>query len=305
MKLKLHLLLLALCGAMMLTSCSSDDDDPTTVSSAVQTALDTMYPSAENVEWGTRSGYYVAECTHNKLEIEVWFTSTAEWCMTETDYGKNLSLLPSAVQTAFNSSEYATWTIDDIDYFEFSGTAFYVIEVESKGQADRNLYFYADGTLFKDVADTDDDDVIYPNSSISSSTSALQTALLEMYPTATKIEWEIEAGYYVAECMYNSREIEVWFTSTAEWCMTETDYGKNLSLLPSAVQTAFNSSAYTTWTIDDIDYYERTDIAFYLIEVETNGQTDRKLYYYADGTLIKDVADTNNDDIYPTTTIVP
>ncbi len=163
MKLKLHLLLLALCGTMILTSCS-DDNDPTTTPTAVTTMLAQKYPNATNVDWEIKGIYYVADCWSNGYELEVWFTSDGKWCMTETDYRTSLSSLPTAVQSAFNSSSYASWTIDDIDLYERTDITFYLIEVET-GNTEYKLYYYADGTLIKAVADTANDD-IYPTTSI-------------------------------------------------------------------------------------------------------------------------------------------
>ena len=48
-----------------------------------------------------------------------------------------------------------------------------------------------------------------------------------------------------------------------------------------------------------IDLYERPKDAFYLIEVETQGQPDRDLYFAPDGTLLKDEADRENHEVTP------
>jgi hypothetical protein len=49
--------------------------------------------------------------------------------------------------------------VDDIDRFERPADEFYLIDVETKGQQDRSLYFAPDGRLLKDEADRGDDDV--------------------------------------------------------------------------------------------------------------------------------------------------
>lgn len=168
MKLKLYLLFIALCGVVTLQSCS-DDDDPATVSEAIQKAFKAKYPSANNEKWEIKSGYYVAEFWENGKEVDAWFTSNAEWSMTETDLGTNLTLLPNAVQTAFNNSDYnnstTIWRVEDIDFYERPDKTFYLIEIESVGQKDRKLFYNPDGTLLKDVEDTENDDIL-PNTSI-------------------------------------------------------------------------------------------------------------------------------------------
>ena len=84
--------------------------------------------------------------------------------------------------------------------------------------------------------------------------------------------------------------------------MTETDYGKDLFYLPSVVEKSFSEGEYGTWIVDDIDFYERTDKDFYLIEVEKAGQRDMDLYYSPDGVLIKAVPD-SDVEITPDTVI--
>ena len=73
--------------------------------------------------------------------------------MSENDCGKDLFLIPAAVNEGFNKTEYRTWTVDDIDFYEYPDNTrdFYVIEVEQAGQSDTDLYFKPDGTLIKTV----------------------------------------------------------------------------------------------------------------------------------------------------------
>lgn len=160
MKLKWRVMFWALCGAVLWQGCS-DDDDPMTVSEAIQDAFESKYPSVSNEKWEIKSGYYVAEFSVNGQETEAWFSSAAEWKMTETDLRTNLSLLPEAVQTAFAASEYRTWTVDDIDRYELPNqVTFYLIEVEKAGQKDRKLFYSPDGTLLRSVDDAANDDVL-------------------------------------------------------------------------------------------------------------------------------------------------
>jgi hypothetical protein len=112
------------------------------------------------------------------------------------------------------------------------------------------------------------------------------------------VEWEKNRGYYVAE-FWSNAVVEAWFDAKGEWRMTETDMGKSLAALPEAVQKAFADSQYSTWRVDDLDKYERPADAFYLFEVETNGQRDRDLYFAPDGTLLKDDVDKDNHEVTP------
>ncbi len=161
MKPKINLLLIALCATFAFQSCDDDDDDPSSIPTAVQNAFDSKFSSAYSLDWDIENGYYVADFYLDGLEMEAWFSSDGTWQMTETDYGVNLSLIPSEVQEAYTASDYyTTWTLDDIDFYERSDIEFYLIEIEQTGQTDRKLYYNTDGTLIKDVADTANDDIL-------------------------------------------------------------------------------------------------------------------------------------------------
>ena len=49
----------------------------------IQTAFQTLYPQATDVEWEQMAGCYVAEFIADGQEIDVWFNKQAEWVMTE------------------------------------------------------------------------------------------------------------------------------------------------------------------------------------------------------------------------------
>lgn len=113
-------------------------------------------------------------------------------------------------------------------------------------------------------------------------------ALKNLYPNATKVEWERKGMYTVAEFDQPSGiDTEVWFNASAKWAMTVSDYDNNLSLIPAEVSNAFKAGEYSSWVIDEIKYYEREIGDFYLIDVEKKGSQDMDLYYSPDGTLIK------------------
>ena len=131
---------------------------------------------------------------------------------------------------------------------------------------------------------------------------AFVEALKQKYPDAKNVKWETKSQYMVAEFDHNFQETDVWFDRDANWCMAPTDYGKNLFLVPGVVGDAFANGKYGTWTLDDIDFYERQDIEFYVFEVEKKGETDMDIYYATDGTLIKAIPH-SEADIYPTTPI--
>lgn len=113
-------------------------------------------------------------------------------------------------------------------------------------------------------------------------------ALDLLYPGAPRYaEWERDHGWIVAE--FDDRygyETDVWFyPDDASWAMTHVDYD-HLDELPPQVLYAFEAGRYAMWNVDDIDYYQRRDASFYVIEVEAKGEKDVTLFYYEDGTEI-------------------
>lgn len=121
----------------------------------------------------------------------------------------------------------------------------------------------------------------------------LQSAFSSKFPNAANVKWETKSGYYVAD-FYDGYEASAWFTQDGKWQMTETDIPYNA--LPQAVKMSFENSEYASWKRDDIDKLERTGVeTVFVIEVEKQNQ-EVDLYYSADGTLIKSIVDTDDDN---------
>ncbi len=122
----------------------------------------------------------------------------------------------------------------------------------------------------------------------------LQSTFSSRFPNAANVKWETKSGYYVAD-FYDGYKASAWFTRDGKWQMTETDIPYNA--LPQTVKTSFESSEYASWKRDDIDKLERAGVeTVFVIEVEKQNQ-EVDLYYSADGTLIKSIVDTDDDNI--------
>ncbi len=125
---------------------------------------------------------------------------------------------------------------------------------------------------------------------------AVESAFVEKYPGAVRVDWEMKGAYYIVDFWQNNQELEAWFGANGEWYYTKTDVA--FDQLPEAVKTAFNQSEYATWHIDDIDMVERNGMeAVYVLEVE-QGKQEYDLYYTGDGTLVKAIVDTDNNNSY-------
>ncbi|MCD7899290.1 MAG: PepSY-like domain-containing protein, partial [Bacteroides sp.] len=133
---KWNLLAIICVSLMSFTSCDSDDDFRP--ESSYMEALAAKYPNATYVEWDRKGEYHVADCRVDNKDLDVWFSATAEWKMTETDL--LVSDLPAAITQAIAASEYADWFIDEVDLLEYPSKAKeYVIEVERNNQ-EMDLY---------------------------------------------------------------------------------------------------------------------------------------------------------------------
>lgn len=132
---------------------------------------------------------------------------------------------------------------------------------------------------------------------------AYKAALAEKFPDAVNVKWEKNGQYYVADFSKPQTEYDVWFAPEAKWAMTEADYGKNLFMLPPEVEEAFSKGEYGfEHTVEDVEMYERTDLTFYVIEVEpVSGDADIHIFYNPDGTVIKTV--TGDVSITPDTVL--
>ena len=160
MKTRFYGLFLALISAVVLISCDKEDDIRLSdVPNAVMSTFELKFPNVGYAEWEKKNGYYVADFWQEGMDTQVWIDSKAEWKMTELDFGVNIQLLPEAVQTAFQGGKYANWRVDDIDKYERYDRTFYLIEIETKGEKDRDLYYDENGVLLKDEVDKENNDV--------------------------------------------------------------------------------------------------------------------------------------------------
>ncbi len=123
---------------------------------------------------------------------------------------------------------------------------------------------------------------------------AVTKAFEELNPNVNP-KWEYEDSYYVADFTKNNNETEMWFTAEGKWMLTVTDLTQNQ--LPTAITSAIAASAYSNWTYDDEKLIERNGFdALYKIEMEEKGTGNEvTLYYAANGMLVKEIPDIDNN----------
>lgn len=122
-------------------------------------------------------------------------------------------------------------------------------------------------------------------------------ALENKYPGTSRVDWDREQNYYVADFRYENIEREAWFSEGGEWVMTESDI--TYEMLPQVVKTNFEASEYSSWKKEDIDMLERLNTeTLYILDLE-QGEQEVDLYYNENGDLIKTITDSDNHSHMP------
>ena len=266
-------------GALALTACEKDDDN-IRVSTDFQRAFDALYPNATRVNWEREMSYYVADFRRDELnaEAKVWFDGVAQWQLTVTEI--RYSQLPQAVKTTHEAGEYGSWRVEDVDMVERADMeTVYVLEVEN-GNQEYDLYYAADGTLVKSIADNGSNNPLnYIAAEIS---STVEQFISTNYPNARIVEIDREGNSVEVDIIDGSAHREVVFSHAGEWKYTETEIRK--ADLPQIVLKALVESQYNHYIVDDIDFYNTPTGDFYFFELESEPK-DIYIKIYPDGTI--------------------
>lgn len=280
----------AVFSTALVWSCSQDGSGPESgnVPENVKAAFDEMYPSAANVTWSAKDVYWVASFESATKSASdgrnsAWYDNGGKWYMTE--FNSERGLLPEAVLSAFQSSEYASWHIDDVDVIERYGVeTVYVIEVEGNKDGVRmevDLYYSEEGVLIKEVVDADDD-YDYGDFIPSEPASGISDFIAQKYPSARIVDIDVEDGMTEVEIVDGSYVREVYFDRNGAWTATKTEVRYND--VPEPVRSAV-ATGYPSYRVDDIDHYLMADSKeFYRFELESR-DGDLKVDVTLDGTI--------------------
>lgn len=115
----------------------------------------------------------------------------------------------------------------------------------------------------------------------------IQDAFKAKYPTAQKVEWEMEdTGEYEAEFKLDGKEMSANFNADGTWLETETEI--KIKDLPQAVKDAIVAQ-FPDFEVEEAEQVETPDLGLaYEVELE-NEETDEEMeaVFSADGTLLK------------------
>ena len=278
------------CMVLGLYSCDKDESVQDEINPRVQVALQAKYPVAADIKWQVKKEYFVADFKSSEIESMnvldhiAWFDKGGKWYMTETDIP--FTALPEAVKTVFQSGEYATWRVDDVDKIEREGAeTVYVIEVENKVggiESEIDLYYSPDGVLLKKIIDSGKD-YDYHDYIPSSASGSIMEFIGQKHPGARIVDIDRENGITEVEIIDGNRKKDLYFNVANEWIKTEWEVRK--ADLPVAVTAAIANSQYVSYKIDDIDYVQTSTVEYYLIELE-KGNSEVKLRITETGVIL-------------------
>lgn len=278
--------------AFILAGCEKDDGGRK--NKAVEQTLYYLYPDASRLDWDYEGQYVIVDfrsataSVNRAADCEAWFDYNGNWYLTEFDIRFNE--LPAAVINAFNSSAYGNWYVEDVERIDREGYAsVYIIQVEDRTNGydvEYDLYYDAQGILIKEIADGPDfggnyGDFLPPTGS---DYTAIREFIKNKYPNGQIVDIEREGnGYTDVDIIDNRISKDVVFDASGNWVYTTYEVG--WPSLPTAVLSAFNSSAYKDYYVDDIDFYETADNGnYYRFDLESP-LGDIKIYITENGTV--------------------
>lgn len=135
------------------TSCAQKQVAP----AAVQSAFKAKFPSVQKAKWEEEhEGEWEAEFKMGGKELSAVFDNDGAWVETETEI--KAADLPEAVQSAV-SAQFSDYDIEEAAMVETPGQAMaYEVELEKEGEATIEALFSADGTLIRQMSETEEDD---------------------------------------------------------------------------------------------------------------------------------------------------
>ena len=114
------------------------------VDGSIEKFIAEKYPGARILEQDWDDGYLEVEIWHDGREKDVYFNGAGEWVRSKWDV--RISELPDAVTNAL-TKEYPDYRIDDAEYIQTPESEYYLIELEGRGDRERNVRITSDGTI--------------------------------------------------------------------------------------------------------------------------------------------------------------
>ncbi len=124
---------------------SDDKYLPVEVPAAIKTYLTENFPQAVIMEVDKDKEGYDVDIMDGTVHKEIMFNAQMQWL--STNYDVDAATLPQAVKDAISQTEWADWTIYEVEFWQVKDQKdFYEIEL-AKGTEDHDLKIDIDGTI--------------------------------------------------------------------------------------------------------------------------------------------------------------
>lgn len=259
-----------------------DDYLPKPDAEGIVQAVKEKYPNARIVDIERENGMTEVEIVDGMICRDVYFNNSGSWLYTKTEVSPNA--VPAAVKAALAASVYASYHIDDVDFYESTdGGNYYRYELDSR-EGDIKIDISEDGSVLTE-AGNNGGQTPEGNGSGNMVDAAIKALIENKYAGAVILEREYEHGLLEVDILHGGIVKEVCFDGRNEWIKTTWDV--KVSSLPDAVKQAVKAK-YPAYVIDDADQVETAAGDWYELELEDES-TDRELHarIKADGTWLE------------------
>ena len=110
--------------------------------------------------------------------------------------------------------------------------------------------------------------------------SVVLNSFKSKFPEALKVEWEKVDTHYEAEFELSSTDHAARLTTDGKLIIQKKEI--HASNLPANIRSLLRNK-FNTYFTDDIEWVEKDGLAYYQIELESNGKPDKKLVLSANG----------------------
>lgn len=284
------LLTVTACAGLLLGACSNDSGSnditltPDQVPATVMKAFNEAYPAARQVSWQRDNGFLVADFAPGNGrpgQMRAWFGHNGVWHITKTEI--TFEELPAAVKEAFAASEYATWTIDDVDMLtRRQGVSLYRIGVEQKVdgiKTEVDLFYSEDGVLTQTKTETETD---YTDCIPDALPASIADYINATYPGARIVDVDAEHDGTEVKIIDGTVCRKLKFNARGQWLLTKTDVRP--AALPEPIAAALQSEQYAGYRIDESEHYITPTDEYYTVELKGR-HAELELCFSPDGTL--------------------
>ncbi|MDR1645424.1 MAG: PepSY-like domain-containing protein [Tannerellaceae bacterium] len=244
-------------SAICLPACLPDEPLPEIKpNEEVQNTFDSRYPGAQSVAWSIEKDYYVATFTLASGSANAWFNQEGEWLLSVKEQsGEHLS---HKITEAFYNSNYAAWSVEEINILErLNMGVLYVINV-SEGNRRADIYYSKLGNLVKvnnqDCHNTVHYPVLIP--------PEIHHVIDSLFSRPEIIDlWQGEMSVNIG-LLNDSSYYFVVFSATYDWICFFQDLTKEE--IPRKVWDSFSLSDYGSCRVNRIQLLRNADRLLYL-----------------------------------------